>query len=245
MWVYGILSPVLVIALIVAAVVAILRSRAVEGGGIAFSDILAGYVALAMLVSVFLLAGGSALLIKVGFSEAVARDFSYNTTLEPRYPPYEPGYLPEQPSPTEQPGYPPPKAPYPVYSEPETWVDPSDNARRNDIAVGVTLVFVGLVLFAVHGAAAVALQRRPTEGTRLIARAYNLLGLAGGSIGFLASGGTGLYGMLRRYALESGSLEAWELPHPGEPLAFAIVFLPLSLWFGWRVWREFALEAPK
>jgi predicted negative regulator of RcsB-dependent stress response len=24
----------------------------------------------------------------------------------------------------------------------------------------------------------------------------------------------------------------------------AIVFLPLALWFGWRVWQEFVLEAP-
>jgi predicted negative regulator of RcsB-dependent stress response len=33
------------------------------------------------------------------------------------------------------------------------------------------------------------------------------------------------------------------MPHPGETLAFAVVFLPLSLWFGWRVWQEFAREA--
>jgi predicted negative regulator of RcsB-dependent stress response len=24
----------------------------------------------------------------------------------------------------------------------------------------------------------------------------------------------------------------------------AIVFLPLAIWFGWRVWQEFVLEAP-
>ena len=241
MWVLGILLPVLVIGLIVAAVVAFMRSRAVEGGGITFSAVLVGYVALAMLVSVFLLAAGSASLIKTGFSGAVGRDFSYDITLEPRYPPYELPYSPE-PTPTAEPGYP-AKPVYPVYPEPEAWVDPSDNALRNDIAVGVTLVFLGLALFAVHGTAAVVLRRRGAQGTDFVSRVYNLLGLAGASIAFLASGGAALHGIIRRYALETDKLSSWEMPHPGETLAFAVVFLPLSLWFGWRVWQEFAREA--
>jgi hypothetical protein len=228
MWVLGILLPVLVIGLIIAAAVAFMRSRAVEGGGITFSAVLVGYVALAMLVSVFLLAGGTALLIKTGFSGAVGRDFSYDITLEPRYPPYEPFYPPESGKPAP---------------EPESWVDPSDNARRNDIAAGVTFVFLGLALFAVHGTAAVVLRRRGAQGTHFVSRVYNLLGLAGASIAFLASGGAALHGIIRRYALETDKLSSWEMPHPGEPLAFAVVFLPLSLWFGWRVWQEFALEA--
>lgn len=233
MWVlYGILPPVLLVGLIVAAVVAFVRGRA----AITFSSVLMGYVALAMLVSVFLLASGSGLLIKTGLSEAVGRDFSYDTELEPRY-------SPEPPSPAE-----PEDSPEPAsrrYPEPETWVDPSDNALRDDIAAGVTLVFVGLTLFAVHGVAAVVLRRRGAQGADFISRVYNLLGLAGASIGFLGSGGGAVYGILRRYALETENMDPWELPHPGEPLAFAVVLLPLSLWFGWRVWQEFALEAPE
>jgi hypothetical protein len=75
-----------------------------------------------------------------------------------------------------------------------------------------------------------------------VSRVYNLLGLAGASIAFLASGGVALHGVIRRYVLETENVDARELPHPGDPLAFAIVFLPLALWFGWRVWQEFALE---
>jgi hypothetical protein len=240
MWVLGILLPVLVIGLIVAAVVAFMRSRAVEGGGITFSAVLVGYVALAMLVTVFLVAAGSALLIKAGLSGAVGRDFSYDITLEPRYPPYEQPYSPE-PTPTVEPG----SQAKPLYPEPESWVDPSDNALRNDIAAGVTLVFLGLALFAVHGTAAVALRRRGAQGVHFVSRVYNLLGLAGASIAFLASGGTALHGVIRRYVLETDNLSSWEMPHPGEPLAFTVVFLPLALWFGWRVWQEFALEAPE
>jgi hypothetical protein len=243
MWVLGILLPVLLIGLIVAAVVAFMRSRAVEGGGITFSAVLVGYVALAMLIAVFLVAAGGALLIKAGLSGAVGRDFSYDITLEPRYPPYEQPYSPE-PTPTAEPGYQ-AKPVYPVYPEPEAWVDPSDNALRNDIAAGVTLVFLGLALFAVHGTAAVVLRRRGAPGTHFVSRVYNLLGLAGASIAFLASGGTALHGVIRRYALETDKLSSWEMPHPGETLAFAVVFLPLSLWFGWRVWQEFAREAPQ
>ena len=231
MWVlYGILPPLLLIGVIVAAVVAFVRGRA----AITFSGVLMGYVALAMLISVFLLASGGALLIKTGLSEAVGRDFSYNTELEPRYSPREPPYYPE---PDVAPVYPRP--------EPETWVDPSDNDLRNDIAAGVTLVFVGLTLFAVHAVAAVVLRRRGAQGADFVSRVYNLLGLAGASIGFLASGGNAVYGIIRRYALETENLEPWDFPHPGEPLAFAAVFLPLSLWFGWRVWQEFAGEAPE
>ena len=243
MWVLGILLPVLVIGLIIAGVVAFMRSRAVEGGGITFSAVLVGYVALAMLVSVFLLAAGGALLIKTAFSGAVGRDFSYDITLEPRYPPYELPYSPE-PTPTVEPGSP-SKPSYPASPEPESWVDPSDNALRNDIAAGVTLVFLGLALFAVHGTAAVVLRRRGAQGVHFVSRVYNLLGLAGASIAFLASGGVALHGVIRRYVLETDNLSSWEMPHPGDPLAFAIVFLPLSLWFGWRVWQEFALETPE
>jgi hypothetical protein len=238
MWVlYGILPPVLVIGIIVAAAVAFVRGRA----AITFSSVLMGYVALAMLVSVFLLASGGGLLIKSGLSEAVGRDFSYDTELEPRYPPYEPAYPAEPPSPAEPEDSPEP--PSPRYREPETWVDPSDNALRDDIAAGVTLLFVGLTLFAVHGVAAVVLRRRGAQGAQFVSRVYNLLGLAGASIGFLGSGGGAVYGILRRYVLETENMDPWEFPHPGEPLAFAVVLLPLSLWFGWRVWQEFAGEA--
>ena len=230
MWILGILSPVLVIGLIIAAVVAFIRGRAVEGGGITFSSVLVAYVALAMLVSVFLLAAGCALLIKAGFSGAVGMDFSYSRALEPRYSEYEPFY----PSESDK-----------AVPEPESWIDPSDNARRNDIAAGVTLAFLGLTLFAVHGVGAVALRRRGAQGVHFVSRVYNLLGLAGGSIAFLASGGATLHGVIRRYVLETENVDARDLPHPGDPLAFAIVFLPLALWFVWRVWQEFALEAPK
>ena len=214
----GILVPLFVVGLIVTAAVAVMRARAGNGHGITFPVILLAYVSTAMFISIFLVAVGSALLIKPALGGIIGTDFSYNN---------EPGeqYMP---------------------SGGKTWVNPSDDAIRNDIAVGVTLVFVGVTLFAIHGVAAAVLRRRQAQGEQLISRAYNLLGLAMASIGFLGGGGSAVHDVLRRYVLDTGGPHSWEweTPHPGGALATAIVFLPLALWFGWRVWQEFALEAP-
>jgi len=214
----GILVPLFVVGLIVTAAVAVMRARAGNGHGITFPVILLAYVSTAMFISIFLVAVGSALLIKPALGGIIGTDFSYNNEPEERYEP----------------------------RGEETWFNPSDDAIRNDIAVGVTLVFVGVTLFAIHGVAAAVLRRRQAQGEQLISRAYNLLGLAMASIGFLGGGGSAVHDVLRRYVLDTGGPHSWEweTPHPGGSLAVAIVFLPLAVWFGWRVWQEFALEAP-
>ena len=214
----GILVPLFVVGLIVTAVVVIMRARAGNGHGITFPVILLAYVSTAMFISIFLVAVGIALLIKPALGGIIGTDFSYNNEPEERYMP----------------------------SGGKTWVNPSDDAIRNDVAAGVTLVFVGVALFALHGVAAAVLRRRQVQGEQLISRAYNLLGLAMASIGFLGGGGSAVHDVLRRYVLDTGGPHSWEweTPHPGGSLAVAIVFLPLALWFGWRVWQEFALETP-
>jgi len=214
----GILVPLFVVGLIVAAAVAIMRARAGNGHGITFSVILLAYVSTAMFISIFLVAVGSALLIKPALGGIIGTDFSYNNEPEERYFP----------------------------NGENVWINPSDDAIRNDVAVGVTLVFVGVALFALHGVAAAVLRRRQAQGERLISRAYNLLGLAMASIAFLGGGGEAVHDVLRRYVLDSGGPHSWDwnTPRPGGALATAIVFLPLAVWFGWRVWQEFALEAP-
>jgi hypothetical protein len=214
----GILVPLFVVGLIVTAVVVIMRARAGDGPGITFLGILLAYVYTAMFISVFLAATGGALLLKPALGGIIGTDFSYNNEPEERY--------------------------YPRGEE--TWVNPADDAIRDDIAIGVTLVFVGVALFAIHGVAAAALRRRQVQGERLISRAYNLLGLAMASVAFLGGGGSAVHDVLRRYVLDTGGPHSWDwtTPHPGGALATAIVFLPLALWFGWRVWQEFALEAP-
>jgi hypothetical protein len=189
-----------------------LRTR--SAGGITFPGVLLGYVHAALFVSVFLFAAGGALLVKAGLAQAAGLDFAYNTE-EERYDPYSSG---------------------------PTLVDPSDEQFRNDVAVGITLVFIGGALFAIHGVAAVALRRRGAPGQRLISRIFNVLGLAASTIVFLAGSGAAVYETLRRYALETDNIDPWNYPRPGGAIGVTVVFFPLALWFAWRVWQEFVAE---
>jgi len=214
MWVlYGILPPVIVIGLIIAVIVTVVQGRST--GGMTFPGIMLGYVYAAMFVSVFLFAAGASLLLKVGLAEAAGRDFAYRTEVEERF-------------------YPDDRL--------ATMVDPSDEAIPNDIATGITLVFVGSALFAIHGTAAAGLRRRRAPGLRQIARTYNLLGLAGSTILFLAGSGAAVYNTLRRYVLDPDKFDPWTYPRPGGAIGVAVIFLPVALWFAWRVWQEFAEE---
>jgi hypothetical protein len=236
MWVlYGLLPPLLLVALIAGVVAFLMRGRGAEGRGIEFSGVLNGYAHVVMLVAIFLFAVGGAFLVKAGLSGAVGRDFSYDTTSYPYYDPYRPVPEPAQPDGGET------KPGEPAVEEPERWIDPSDDNLRDDIATGVTLVFVGAVLFAIHGIGSAVLRRRGAQGLSLVTRAYNMLGLAAATIAFLSAGAAALNDILRRYALDSDVVEPWQERHPGEPLSVAIAMLPLALWFGWRVWQEFTL----
>jgi len=223
MWVFYGLLPTLIVLLILGGGVALLVRRGSEGWNIQFSSVLLAYVATAMLVGVFLVTAGAGLLLKAGVAEAGDRDFSYDVQPYPFYEPY-PAYAPgEKPSASE---------------EPRRTVDPSDNAIRDDVATGISLTFAGAVLFFVHAFGAVVLRRREAQGARLITRAYNLIGLAVATLGFMGTGAQALNDVVRRYVVGGDTVEAWQVRHPGESLATAVVLFPLVLWFGWRVWQE-------
>ncbi len=224
MWVFYGLLPTLIVLVVIAGGVVLLVRRGSEGWSIQFPGVLLAYVATAMLIGVFLVAAGAGLLLKAGFAQAGDRDFSYD--VQP-YPIYEP-YPPDQTVPSK------PSAP----DEPTRTVDPSDNAIRDDVATGISLTFAGAVLFAVHAFGAVVLRRREAQGAQLISRAYNLVGLAVATLGFMGTGAQALNDVVRRYVVGGDTVEAWQVRHPGEPLAIAVVLFPLILWFGWRVWQE-------
>jgi hypothetical protein len=223
MWVFYALLPTLIVLTVIASGVALLVRRGSDGWSVQFSGVLLGYVAIAMLIGLFLIGAGGGLLLKTGFAQVGNRDFSYN--VEP--------YL----------VYDSPTGPAPV--NPATpnrptgrTVDPSDNAIRDDVATGVSLTFAGAVLFAVHAFGAVVLRRRNAQGEHLITRAYNLLGLGVATLGFLGTGAQALNDVVRRYVVGGDTVQTWQIRHPGEPLAIAIVLFPLIVWFGWRVWQE-------
>jgi hypothetical protein len=225
MWVLAGLLPSLIILVVIVGGIILLVRRGTEGWSIEFPAVLLAYTAIAMLVGVFMVAAGSGLLLKAGLAEAGERDFSYNDQPYAAYDPYrEPvPATPTKPATTEQ---------------PTGTVDPSDTAIRDDVATGISLTFAGAVVFVVHAFGAAMLRRRNAQGTQLITRAYNLVGLAVATLGFMATGAQALNDIVRRYIVGGDTVEPWQIRHPGEPLAIAVVLLPLMLWFGWRVWQE-------
>jgi hypothetical protein len=225
MWVFYDLLPTFIVLLAIASGVALLLRRGSDGWSVQFSGVLLGYVAVAMLIGLFLIAAGGGLLLKTGFAQIANRDFSYNVQPYVVYDSVSPaGPVPVNPTTQNRPT--------------GRTVDPSDNAIRDDVATGISLTFAGVVLFAVHAFGAVVLRRRKAQGEHLITRAYNLLGLAVATLGFLGTGAQALNDLVRRYVVGGDAVQAWQIRHPGEPLAIAIVLLPLVLWFGWRVWQE-------
>lgn len=60
----------------------------------------------------------------------------------------------------------------------------------------------------------------------------------------MGTGAEALNDIVRRYVVGGDTVETWQIRHPGEPLATAIVLIPLILWFGWRVWEEIGSGAP-
>jgi hypothetical protein len=227
MWVfYGLLPTFIVLCIIIGGVVLLVR-RGSDGWSIQFPGVLLAYVATAMLVGVFLVAAGAGLLLKAGFAEAGERDFSYDARPEPFYEWYP---VDRQPNPADAPA---------------RTVDPSDNAIRDDLAGGISLTFAGAVLLAVHAFGAVVLRRRRAQGAQLITRAYNVVGLAVATLGFMGTGAQALNDIMRRYVVGGDTVEPWQIRHPGEPLSTAVVLFPLVLWFGWRVWQEMGRDASR
>ncbi len=216
MWVfYALLPTLIVLALIVGGIVLLVR-RGSEGWSVDFLSVVLAYAATAMLVGVFMVAAGSAMLLKAGFAQAGSRDFSYDVQPQAVYQAY----------------------PTPGSSQTSTMVDPSDSAIRDDVASGISLAFAGGVLFGVHAFGAAVLRRRKVRGEQLVSRTYNLVGLAVATLGFLGSGAAALNDIMRRYVVGGDVVQPWQVRHPGEALGVAVALLPLIAWFGWRLWQE-------
>ena len=81
--VFGIIGPLLVLALLGAGVAALLRGR------LTFAALVHAYATAVLGVCTVLALVGGALLLKAGFSEAISRDFSYRTAEYPYAGPYE------------------------------------------------------------------------------------------------------------------------------------------------------------
>jgi hypothetical protein len=213
---FGILLPILSLgagAAFLWAAIVLLRRRSVDIR-VSFSGIVFAYLALMMLIGVFVAASGAGMVGKVALAQVTSNDFGYD-----------------------------PKTNYggfdrPATSTPLTQSEVKDK-KEEDVILGGVLAAVGLLMLVPHAAAAMTLRGRGAHGADPVFRGYNLLALATATIGFLAAGGTALATALQRL---SDDRPGWEGHAIAEPFAFAIVLFPVACWFGYRLWAQVATD---
>jgi len=150
--------------------------------------------------------------VKVGLATVAGKNFSY---YQARY-----AYAPGGP-----PGAPPGKQFQPV--------DQSDRAYRDDLVRGIALVVTGGLLWLLHWLGIRALDPPDVRRGSLLAALYNggLLAIAG--LVTVVALPWGIYSLLAYYVLPQ---DTYGPPNqPGDPLSYAIVFLPVLLYFLWRL----------
>lgn len=205
--VFGVLAPFLILVLIGAAVVALWRGR------LTFAAVVHAYTAAVLGVCMVLALVGGALLLKATFSEVIGRDFSYQAADHPYDGPYgRPAGIPDG-------------------------AQRAVTQAKNDIATGVTLLVVGIVLGLLHAIGKVAAARHSGDATEVIERGFNVTMLIVASGVGMVSSVLLLNDLLRRYVVTDAGRPTYEMPHPGSPLAFVLTFLPLWVFFAVRVWR--------
>ncbi len=222
MWAYillfGILLPIVIVGLVAGAAATgiIMLRRRERPEHIPFSGVLFGYTGLMVLIGVFLAVAGTALAGKAAFAIA-DKDFSSDRDRSV----FDSDFSDSS-----------------VKTD-----DEIEDDMRDDVIYGVVLLFIGGVMVTPHAFGAALLRRRKAEGEHPVARGISLVGLAAATIGFLAAGGTALASVLERFAEDNA--QGWRDHHPGEPLALAVVLLPLAAWFAYRLWTEYALDDPE
>lgn len=229
-WPLGIFSflvPILVLVILAGAVVLLLRRG--EGGlDISFQTVVSAYLALVIGAALIVAAAGFARVLKAAFSDAFGRDFSYQSfvssvPVRPSVPPGVPMPAPEEQERVQR-------------EAEERERNRVENLYRDDVVYGVTMLVVGILMFGIHAAGRQFLRRRAGEPP-LIHRAYLLLMLGTTSVVALASLIAATADLARRYILQSVGPEVM-LPSPGGALATTIAFIPLWLWFLFRILRE-------
>jgi hypothetical protein len=216
--VFGFLAPLLVLALlglVAAGVVGFLRGR------LTLATIIHAYTALMLGVCLVLMLSGGALLLKTLTSTIISRDFSYQAVDYPYGAP--PGVVkPPQPSAAER----------------------ADAQAADDLTAGITLLILGGGLGVIHAVGKAVSARRDTDYTGPIERGYAVAMLLVGTAVGLTSSALLLNDLLRRYVVTTTAPTAYTQPHPGGALGFALLFVPLWVYFAHRVWRMLADASP-
>jgi hypothetical protein len=111
---------------------------------------------------------------------------------------------------------------------------------KDDIVLGITLVIIGGVVGGIHFLGMRLAAARNLVHAAIIERTYDIAMLVVGTAVGLTSVIMLINDLLRRYVVTDANRPVEQLPHPGNPLAFAVFFLPLWIYFGVRVWRSLA-----
>ncbi len=154
---------------------------------------------------------GATSLVKVGLATVAGKSFSY----------YQARYVYSPP---------PPGAPAGKQIQP---VDQSDRVYRDDLVRGIALVLTGGLLWLLHWLGIRALDPPDVRRGSLLAALYSggLLAMAG--LVTVVALPWGIYSLLAYYVLPQDN--SGPPNQPGDPLSYAIVFLPVLLYFLWRL----------
>ena len=111
---------------------------------------------------------------------------------------------------------------------------------KDDIVLGITLVIIGAVVGGIHFLGMRLAAARDQAHAAIVERTYDIAMLVVGTAVGLTSVIMLINDLLRRYVVTDANRPVEQLPHPGSPLAFAVFFLPIWVYFGVRVWRSLA-----
>jgi hypothetical protein len=160
---------------------------------------------------------GATSLVKAGMATVAGRGFSYYEVTYAYGPPGAP--------PPYKSGLAPGPAPVPT--------DQSERPYRDDVVRGLALILTGGLLWILHWLGIRALDPPEVRRTSLLAALYSggLLAIAG--LVTVVALPWGIYSVLAYYVLpQDGNGPS---NRPGDPLSYAIVFLPVLLYFLWRL----------
>lgn len=116
---------------------------------------------------------------------------------------------------------------------------------RDDIALGATLLVIGLGSGVAHEFGKAAARRRNPDDASIVERGFDLVMLGVATVVGLVSSAALLNDLLRRYVVTDSARNGFDLPHPGEALAYTLMFVPLWILFAIRVWRALLGSRPR
>jgi heme/copper-type cytochrome/quinol oxidase subunit 2 len=224
--VIGLLSLALPIGIIALIVYFAVRhgKNAAENNKLDMKTLLRFYLYLISFITLIVGAFGLANAVKAGLSYPLEYQFSYNLDY---------GYSSTAPTPELKGGS--------MYEDPyykdrdKLFIDGRTyyvdyKVRQRDVVNGLTIFISMILLFAVHRVALTFVEPKD-EGFNGLKKFYNFLSLIVYSLIGIIALPTAIYSLMNYYFLDTDTMYSYSRSVPGEPLAIAIVMVPLWILF--------------